>query len=84
MHGSTLPIPGSESPFPSVWGMLRSMLRVGHLEVIDKRDRTRHFGDPRQRVHKRDAVPLTRDYITAHRGRTTFKRPARAPEHTPM
>lgn len=43
MHGNTLPKP--ESPFPSLWGMLRLILRVGHLEVIDKCGRTRDFGD---------------------------------------
>ena len=37
----------SASSFPSIWGMLHKMCRVGHLAVIDKSGRTRDFGDNR-------------------------------------
>ena len=47
MHGNALPVPRAESFFPSLWGMVRSMVHVGHLAIIDKRGRTRDFGDGR-------------------------------------
>lgn len=45
MHGNVPPKP--ESPFPSLWGMLRSMLDVGHLEIIERNGQSRDFGDRR-------------------------------------
>jgi cyclopropane-fatty-acyl-phospholipid synthase len=37
----------TSGPFPSIWGLLRTMCRVGHLAVIDKSGRKRDFGDQR-------------------------------------
>ncbi len=45
MAGITFPASQSAGHFPSIWGLLRTMCRAGHLEVIDKNGRKRDFGD---------------------------------------
>lgn len=47
MASAAIPAFPSPGPFPSIWGLLRTMCRAGHLAVIDTEGRTRDFGDPR-------------------------------------